>query len=149
MTDHKSRYAREDFEEAVRRLYVTSLLNGLAAAALALSSWWFATAQWAWAAFSAGLGLLYVVYIRVEDWNSGLRIGRAAVLYALLLAAAVYTLGMPVPFAEGYGLGGDPPVFSLFSLLNALFPVLILGLQAVGLLPFFWLFWRRWGDFAR
>lgn len=148
MSNLITRYAWEDFEEARRRLYIIGVFNGLVAAALLLSAYWFSAPQWPWVAASTAVGGAFTVYAWVERWQSGLRIVRATLLYCFAIVAVYGYWGWPAVFAPGYGLEGDPPVFSSFSLLNAIFPYLCFGVQLAGLLPFFTLY-RRWKHYQK
>jgi len=136
-------YAREDFEEARKRLYLIGVFNGLVAVGLMLSAYWFSASQWPWVIGSTAIGLGFSAYVFLERWQSGWRIARAALLYLMAVGAEYGYWGWPAVFAPGYGLKSDPPVFSSFSLLNAVFPYLCFGMQMVGLLPLFVLY-RRW-----
>lgn len=148
MSKLAEQYAREDFEEARQQLYLIGLFNGLVAVGLVLSAYGFSAPQWPWVVASLAIGLGFSIYARLERWQSSWRIARAALLYLFVVGAEYGYWGWPVVFAPGYGLESDPPVFSSFSLLNAVFPYLCFGMQLMGLFPLIVLY-RRWSNYQQ
>ena len=148
MSKLTEQYAWDDFKDARQRLYLIGLFNGLVAAGLMLSAYGFSAPQWPWVIGSLAVGLVFSAYVWLEQWQSSWRIIRAALAYLAVVGTIYGYWGWPAVFAPGYGLEGDPPVFSSFSLLNAIFPYLCFGVQLAGLLPFFALY-RRWKHYQK
>ena len=148
MADFSEQYAWEDFEQVRRRLYLISVFNGLVTVTLLLSAYWFSAPQWPWAGASAALGIIAALYVRLQRWQSSTRIATAILVYLLWVAAEYGYWGWPAVFAPGYGLKADPPVFAMFSLVNAAFPYLCFGMQLAGLWPLVLLYWR-WRQYQK